>query len=119
MQKLALETLDMAVRHGVSYADVGVEDVRDRSLATKNGQVAGASISESMGVGIRVLADGCWGFAATDNLSQAGLERATALAVEIARSGTLAKKHDVVLVPEDKHEEVWISACAIDPFATC
>jgi TldD protein len=118
MQKLALDTLDMAVRHGVSYADVRVEDVRDRSLATKNGQVAGASISESMGVGIRVLADGCWGFAATDNLSQAGLERATALAVEIARSGTLAKKHDVVLVPEDKHEAVWISACAIDPFAT-
>ena len=55
---------------------------------------------DSMGVGIRVIAGGCWGFAATDEISPKGLERAANLAIEIARSGTLAKKRDVVLAPK-------------------
>ncbi|HUS07190.1 MAG TPA: TldD/PmbA family protein [Bryobacteraceae bacterium] len=118
MEKLAQQILDMALRPGVTYADVRVEDARDRSLATKNGQVAGASVSESMGVGIRVLLNGSWGFAATDNLSPSGLERAAALAIEIAKAGALARKTGVVLVPEDKHLAVWVSDCAVDPFTT-
>lgn len=103
---------------GVTYADVRVEDTRERHVSTKNGKVGDASTSESYGVGIRVLVNGCWGFAATDELSAAGLERAAGLAVEIARSSGLAKKYDVVLAPEDKFEAVWVSPCLIDPFTT-
>ncbi len=40
-----------------------------------------------MGLGIRVLAHGCWGFAATDDLTGDGMEAAAALALEIARVG--------------------------------
>jgi predicted Zn-dependent protease len=40
-------------------------------------------------------ADGCWGFAATDDLSKSGVESAAVLAVAIARSSGLAKKQDV------------------------
>ena len=54
-----------------------------------------------MGVGIRVLAGGCWGFAATDDLTPAGIEAAAALALEIARAGAAARKHEVALAPED------------------
>ncbi len=42
--------------------------------------------------------------------------RAAALAIDIARSSSLAKKRDVALAPESKHEAVWVSPCAIDPF---
>src|SRR5260370_3532180 len=66
---------------------------------------------------MRVLADGCWGLAATDDLSQAGVESTAALAVDIARASALAKKRDVVLAPEDKYEATWISPCRIDPFS--
>ena len=45
-----------------------------------------------MGIGIRVLAFGCWGFAATDDLTSEGIEAAAALALEIARAGTAARK---------------------------
>jgi TldD protein len=116
MKALAQQALDAAMRSGVTYADVRVEDIRERHVSTKNGKVGNASTTDSFGVGIRVLANGCWGFAATDELSPAGLERAAALAVEIAKSGTLAKKRDVVLAPEEKHEAVWVSPCIIDPF---
>ena len=63
-----------------------------------------------------MLANGCWGFAATDDLTREGIHAAAALALEIARAGTLAKKHDVTLAPEEKYEAEWVSPIRIDPF---
>jgi TldD protein len=116
MKQMALEALDSALRRGVSYADVRVIESRERELSTKNGRPGNVSSGESQGLGIRVLADGCWGFAATDDLSKPGVEAAAQLAVEIARSSALAKKHDVALAPEDKYEVTWVSPCRVDPF---
>src|SRR5260370_9988071 len=117
MKQLALQALDSALRSGVSYADVRVVESRDRELATKNGKPGQVSGTESAGLGIRVLADGCWGFAATDDLSKSGVESAGALAVDIARSSGLAKKQDVALAPEEKYEVTWVAPCRIDPFS--
>ena len=80
MKQLALEALDSALRPGVTYADVRLVESRERDLSTKNGKPGQVSSSESAGLGIRVLAEGCWGFAATDDLSKAGVESAAALA---------------------------------------
>src|SRR5713101_6411927 len=117
MKQLALQALDSALRSAVSYADVRVVESRDRELATKNGKPGQVSGSESAGLGIRVLADSCWGFAATDDLSKSGVESAAALAVDIARSSGLAKKQDVALAPEEKYEVTWVAPCHIDPFS--
>jgi TldD protein len=117
MKDLALQALDAAARAGVTYADVRAIETRERDVTTKNGKAGHVSSSESRGIGIRVLAHGCWGFAATDDLSKEGIESAAALALEIARAGTAAKKTDVALAPEKKHEAVWVSPCAIDPFS--
>jgi len=117
MKDLALQALDAAARGGVSYADVRVIETRDREVTTKNGKAGHVSSSESQGMGIRVLAFGCWGFAATDDLSKEGIEAAATLAIEIARAGTAAKKADVMLAPEVKYVETWVSPCFIDPFS--
>jgi len=116
MKQLALEALDAALTPGVTYADTRAVEILDRQVSTKNGKASHVSSSVSMGVAIRVLADGCWGFAATDDLTRDGLHSAAALAREIAQSGSLAKKHDVTLVPEDKYEATWVSPIQIDPF---
>ncbi len=116
MKQLALKALDAALHPGVSYADVRLIESQERDLSTKNGKPGQVSSSESAGMGIRVLADGCWGFAATDDLSKQGVESAAALAFDIARASALAKKRDVVLAPEDKYEATWVSPCRIDPF---
>ena len=115
MKELALDTLDCALRRGVSYADVRVIESRERELSTKNSRPGSVSSGESQGLGIRVLAEGCWGFAATDDLSKPGVEAAAQLAVGIARASALAKKRDVGLAPEDKDEVTWTSPCRIDP----
>ena len=67
-------------------------ETREREVATRNGRAAHVGSAESLGVGIRVLAGGSWGFAATDDLTREGLERTAALALAIARSGAVARK---------------------------
>lgn len=116
MRDLAEKALDAVTRRGVTYADVRAEQSRDRQISTRNGRPGQIASWESLGIGIRVIADGCWGFAATDDLSTRGIGRAADLAVEIARSGALAKKADVHLAPEDAYTADWASPCRIDPF---
>ena len=97
MKELAVNALDAAVRRGISYADVRFIETEDRHVSTKNGKIGELSNSVSVGLGIRVLDRGSWGFAATDNLTADGIETAAKLAVEIARASAVAKKHDVTL----------------------
>jgi TldD protein len=117
MKKLAQNALDAAVRRGVSYSDVRVIEEQDRHVSTKNGKAGDVSSSTSMGLGVRVLDQGCWGFAATDDLTARGLETAAALAVEIARTSGMARKHDVTLAPVERYVADWVAPCRIDPFS--
>jgi TldD protein len=116
MQEWANWALETAKLRGASYADVRVMDVRQRDLSTKNGQVGNLSESESLGIGVRVLAAGAWGFAATDRLTREGVQACAAEAVAIARASALAKRHDVVMVPEAAFADTWQGPCLKDPF---
>jgi len=117
MKDTALRALDLAVRTGVSYADVRLVSARDRILSTKNGQIAQASASESLGLGIRVLKSGAWGFAATDDLSAAGIEACAKRAEGIATASAAVMCQPVHLAAEPPARAVWISPCGVDPFA--
>ena len=69
MKEFAQRALDTALARGASYADVRVTDIRQRYLSTKNGQTGQVRDSQSFGLGVRVIANGAWGFAATDDLA--------------------------------------------------
>ena len=116
MKHLAQRALDTATAEGATYADVRVMDTRQRYLSTKNGRTSQVRESESLGLGVRVVADGAWGFASTDDLSAAGVDRAAAEAVSIAQASALCKKEEVRLVPEEKIVDRWSAPCRIDPF---
>jgi TldD protein len=117
MHDIATHALNAALRPGITYADVRLSEIRQRALATKNGQVTHLGSGHTMGLGIRVIAGGCWGFAATDDLTREGIEAAAALAVEIARASGIARKQGVSLAGEPPAKLVWTSPCRIDPFA--
>jgi TldD protein len=118
MKSLALAGLDsVAGRPGVTYADARAMETRSREITTKNGRAGHVSSGESRGIGIRVLASGCWGFAATDDLSKEGIAAAGAQALRIAAASAEARKADAILAPEEKYEAVWVSPCRIDPFS--
>jgi TldD protein len=109
--------LEIAGVRGASFADARLMDIRQRDLSTKNGEIGNLSESESMGLGVRVMAQGCWGFASTDRLTKEGVQSCAARAVSIARASALAKKHDVVLVPEKAYVDTWQNPFIKDPFA--
>ena len=117
MKQLASWALETAKLRGASLAEARIVDERNRSLATKNGKVAAASDAESLGIGIRVIAGGAFGFAATDDLSRKGVEACAARAVDIARASATVKAHQLRLVPEPPARTEWSSRCEIDPFA--
>jgi TldD protein len=116
MKDFAKNALDTASARGATYADVRVVEIRQRYLSTKNAQPSQVRESQSLGLGIRVIADGSWGFAATDDLSRASVDRTAALAVDIARASALCKKNEVTLAPEGKVIDRWEGPCGIDPF---
>jgi TldD protein len=117
MKEIAGWALDTAKARGASYADVRVVDLRQRYLSTKNGQPAQVRESQSMGVGVRVVVEGAWGFAATDVLGRASIDRTAARAVEIAHASATVKKQDVKLAKEPKIIDRWEAPCRIDPFS--
>jgi TldD protein len=117
MKEFGALAIDAATSQGASYADVRVMDIRQRYLSTKNGETAQVRESESFGLGVRVIVDGAWGFASTDDLSRQGILGATLKAIEIAKASALAKKQDVELAPETKTVDRWEGPCRIDPFS--
>ena len=116
MQELANSAIETAKRRGASYADVRVMDIRHRDISTKNGEVGTLAESESLGIGIRVIAGGAWGFASTDRLTREGVQACAAEAVAIAKASALAKRENVSLAPEHSHVDTWQNPFLKDPF---
>ncbi|MEN1959819.1 TldD/PmbA family protein [Luteimonas sp. MJ246] len=83
---LADVALQAARDAGASYCDVRIGRYLRQSLSTRESRVQNVVNSESTGVGIRVLANGAWGFAATNALRPDAVARATRQATAIARA---------------------------------
>ncbi len=116
MQDWANWGIETALARGATYADARVMDIRQRDLSTKNGEVGTLVESESLGIGIRVIAQGAWGFASTDQLTRAGIDACAVQAVAIAKASALAKLHNVVMAPEKAFIDTWQNPFVKDPF---
>ena len=116
MQDWAAWALNTAKSRGASYADARVMDIRQRDISTKNGEVGNLAEVESLGIGIRVVASGAWGFASTDRLTREGIDACAAEAVAIAKASALAKRENVKLAPEQAYVDTWQNPFLKDPF---
>ena len=116
MKDISTWALNIATLRGASYADARIVAQRSRALTTKNGKLGSASDTESVGMSVRVIVDGAWGFAASEDLSRAAVEATAAMAVEIGRASARVKRDDVRLAPEAPVTAEWTTPCKIDPF---
>jgi len=114
--EVAEAALARATALGASYADVRVNRYRRESIATRERQVQNVSRSTSRGLGLRVLVNGAWGFAATNRLEPAAARDAADQAVAIARASAVLASRKVVLADAEKVVTTWTSAFARDPF---
>jgi TldD protein len=118
MKAAAQTALSAASARGVTYADARAVAIRSRSLSTKNGGIGNASEAESLGLAVRVIADGAWGFAASQDMSVGSLRAVAELAVGIARASARVKKENIRLAPEPAAVADWTTPYRIDPFST-
>jgi TldD protein len=109
--------LDAAVSAGASYADVRVVDTLSQRLSVRSGTVDGVEDSDSIGFGVRVIADGAWGFASSSELTAAEAATVATRAVAIARASAITPSAPVELSHVDAFRDTWVGPCVTDPFA--
>ncbi|MDP9408125.1 MAG: TldD/PmbA family protein [Actinomycetota bacterium] len=90
LARWADDALAVATAQGVAYADVRALADETESIRVRDEQVLGVARATSTGLGVRVLVEGSWGFAATSLTGGPGdgeaVRRAAVHAVEVARA---------------------------------
>jgi TldD protein len=117
MRAFTQECLDAAAAAGAFYADVRVTDTITQSLSVRNGVLEGISSSSSFGFGVRVIADGAWGFAASSDVTTGSAQRVAKQAVAIARASATVGARPIVLSPLEPRTDSWSGPCEVDPFS--
>jgi len=116
MKDLAAYARDVLSSMGVTYADARFVSTRVESVEVKNGQPNAVSFDISRGIGVRVLADGSWGFAATSVLTKAGVAKACRQALRIAHASALSKAAPITLAVEKPVVAGYSTPFEEDPF---
>jgi TldD protein len=114
---IARQAVDLARAAGAGYADARWVSQELESLSVKNQEMEGIDRSRSEGVGIRVLVDGYWGFAATARTLAQDLERTARTAVEIARAASRLPREPVRLAEVEPVTATWETHIQEDPFS--
>jgi len=116
MDELVSRALDLAGFKGAAYADIRVVQTEQERFTVRNGVVDTLSVDESVGFGVRVVVDGCWGFASSNDLSPLEVDRITGLAVQIAKASAILTKSPVELGPPVTSRGTYTTPIQVDPF---
>lgn len=116
MRETAFRCLETARYCGATYADVRIVRRTSEDVVVKNDRVDALSSAESEGLGIRVLIDGAWGFAATHELGGRRPDETARLACAIADASRTALRTPVRLAPQEPVVATWRSPAEEDPF---
>lgn len=115
-EALARTAVDAARQGGASYADVRLVQWQRERLGVRDDHVSNVGLGEEYGLGLRVLADGAWGFAATSRLDARAVTEAARAAVAMARRSALLMPAPVELAPTGVVRGAWVSPVEDDPF---
>lgn len=105
-KQMADVALNAARSKGASYTDVRIGRYLNQFVVTREDKVENIVNTESYGMGIRVIANGAWGFAATDKLDKDSIARAAQLAVATAKENSRLLSEPVRLAPQKGYGEV-------------
>jgi TldD protein len=116
-QEIAARALDAARSAGATYADVRINRNRTQAVSTRERQITGLGDNETEGFGVRVIANGSWGFAASRILTNEEAARVATQAVAQAKANAAARARPLELAPTPVYRDVkWQSPIEIDPF---
>ncbi|MCW2679707.1 MAG: peptidase modulator of gyrase [Frankiales bacterium] len=117
MREAAAAALQAALDAGASHADVRVERLRGQDLTVRNGRLERLNDAVTVGLAVRVVHDGTWGFTSSPDVTVDEAVRLARSAVEVARTSRPLNSEPVELADEPVYDDVtWVSAYDVDPF---
>ena len=116
MKTIMSRALDLACTRGAQYADIRVVHNRTETMAVRDGAPETLNFAETIGFGVRVLANGAWGFASSRDLTPQEVDRVTALAFDIASASALVSGEKINLGPAVTSQGKYQTPIEIDPF---
>ncbi|WP_214367939.1 TldD/PmbA family protein [Pseudonocardia sp. H11422] len=114
---LADAALSRARELGAEHADLRVERILSQSINLRDGHATGVSDATTVGLAVRVVVDGVWGFASHVELTPSRAAATAEQAVAVARTLAPVARERVERAAEPVYADaVWVSDYAVDPF---
>jgi TldD protein len=115
--QLAEAALSAATAAGASHADLRIHRISTEILQLRDCEMETAVVSRQVGLAVRVIVDGTWGFASHAELSPAVAAETARRAVHVAKTLAALNAERVELAPEPVYTDAtWVSNYRIDPF---
>lgn len=108
--------LELSQQEGVQHADVRLTRTRHGSISLRDTDLESLEDSERSGIGLRVVVDGAWGFAAVGGWALDDPAGLVNRAIGLARLARRLHTSPVELAPEPVHVGSWTQPADIDPF---
>lgn len=115
--EMAQIAVEEAIRLGATFADVRYEVHQHEDLVVRNGRVHRALVTSDRGLGLRVLVNGAWGFAAVGQPTRHDVTVLARRATELARAAAVIREAPVRLAHEPAHCAVYRTPIERDPLA--
>jgi TldD protein len=115
--QLAEAVLSAATAAGASYADLRIHRINTEIIQLRDGELQTAVINREVGLAVRVIVDGTWGFASHAELAPSVAAETARRAVHVATTLAALSSERVELAPEPVYADAtWVSNYQIDPF---
>ena len=116
--ELAEAALQRARDLGATFAEFRLERIRSESIALRDSVLESATDDEDLGLAVRVIHDGTWGFAAGVALTEDEAVQVAEQAVNMAQVSRPINAEPIELADEPVYDDVtWVSSYEIDPFS--
>jgi TldD protein len=113
---LADLALAKATELGASFADLHLMQTDRESLFVREEMVQGVDAGSSLGCSVRVLVQGAWGFAASEEISEKRVVLLVESAIAIAKGQAGWRKQPIEIETLPAHTGRWDMPVKVDPF---
>jgi len=117
MPDVLTDLVQLAASRGATYADARHVERESEIVSVRDGDVESVSRSSDRGIGFRVIDQGAWGFAATDQTSDAAMKGLVDEAFRRAKAAATTRSKPVTLAPVAPQKGEYRTALVRDPFA--
>jgi TldD protein len=116
-QALADVALSAATAAGASHADLRIHRITTEIIQLRDGDLETAVLSRDLGLAVRVIVNGTWGFASHAELALPVAADTARRAVSVATTLAALNAERIELAPEPVYTDAtWVSSYQIDPF---